>query len=1281
MKIRKGAAILLAFLMLTGILPAAAPATVRAEQDWVPTDTYCPSDRDNYRHYFLDWEVFMDATCTWDGDMVRRCYFCGYEQHQRIPATGHDFGSWTTVLKADCTHSGQEVRTCNECGEEETREIPAKGHTYGAWETLELPTCTKEGRRRRTCTVCGYIQMETIAKIPHVFDTAIVELEPTCQIDGTSRRTCTVCGYVERQTIARLPHNVENWSITVPMTPFSYGRREGTCSMCGQIQTEDLIPLGILRRGDRGGAVEKLQNSLNAAGYNCGTADGAFGGNTEMAVSAFESFLGVTQDGIAWPGVQNALYNMPETPGSNGAIVLSLHQISPVKDAYPGGEELTFELVFANYTGHVIKNWDVFVSENVEEMGEPSGWTSPQSEKNTNIAPGETFTTLFKYTVTDLDVVAGGEALHWYLAGELDDGTPAFSNTYDLGFSTMQAAPQAPDAAAEEPENTENTDTAESPGTPGEAEPAEGSPESGGIGGGGESSLAVHLEYLGPAVESFGKGGTVEVPAALVNDSDEPKILANLTCDMEDEIVYESWMDQPLEPHKTNHFTLRLKVEDADLDNMFLKGQVDAIVHDQYTGEYAGDHLDITIARKINESPGIIVIPEDTSGLKANPGDEIPVECTVINNGNCDMKLKYLEVSVAGTSVDPTDKDNYTIPAEYFDHFAQGDSFKFTYNIVVRQEDVDNKVVHRNFWLYASDKETDTKGFYAYQIKIAMEGGEEPALPGMSLIMVENSAPGELSLPGDSSGYLGTATYYGIIENTGNVPIEIDELMVYMYPDDTVPVTNLTFSPELILMPEESAGFYTKLDMYSSNLDPSNPNQDIVATFYATALEPGSKTPYPDCEVTWWFAYKVNGEPAGPPELTVKKEVISTPKYYSEGYTEGEFIDYAITVTNESGQDIGEVIVYDPLKGSNEDMVVDMIVPLKASSSETVYFSHEVTAEDVDIVGYVENTASIEWMWGNEKYEAESNTVIVPTYRPPVKIEEPEPTPEPTPEPQPAADYCKWILTGLGEGQKQLHVEICAEHKALQDQSKELVQSAKTPEELTQAMGQLSALWTDAVNAEYDELIARSKAEDLPVIVNEKAMFYAHLAEYKELLRKQDPGDPYTAEYRIAELLMKKCTEMCYELHTAPESRLDSRITGSYSRLPDLEVLPEICQRAEAEDETGLLIQETLSEEYKDVEDVIVMLTDKAEDAAELTEAWHQAQWLWQMELTTLQSVLQDPADEEAAKLYEAENESFEKWYGARTELLDLLYPERSDITSEVLAETLRSRIIDLTAN
>ena len=93
------------------------------------------------------------------------------------------------------------------------------------------------------------------------------------------------------------------------------------------------------------------------------------------------------------------------------------------------------------------------------------------------------------------------------------------------------------------------------------------------------------------------------------------------------------------------------------------------------------------------------------------------------------------------------------------------------------------------------------------------------------------------------------------------------------------------------------------------------------------------------------------------------------------------------------------------------------------------------------------------------------------------------------------------------------------------------------------------------------------------------------------------------------------------------------------------------------------------------------MLTDKAEDAAELTEAWHQAQWLWQMELTTLQSVLQDPADEEAAKLYEAENESFEKWYGARTELLDLLYPERSDITSEVLAETLRSRIIDLTAN
>ena len=49
--------------------------------------------------------------------------------------------------------------------------------------------------------------------------------------------------------------------------------------------------------GDIGSEVTKLQKFLKWAGYDCGIADGDFGGKTETAVKNFQYHNGVTVDG------------------------------------------------------------------------------------------------------------------------------------------------------------------------------------------------------------------------------------------------------------------------------------------------------------------------------------------------------------------------------------------------------------------------------------------------------------------------------------------------------------------------------------------------------------------------------------------------------------------------------------------------------------------------------------------------------------------------------------------------------------------------------------------------------------------------------------------------------------------------------------------------------------------------------------------------------------------------------------------------------------------------
>ncbi len=63
----------------------------------------------------------------------------------------------------------------------------------------------------------------------------------------------------------------------------------------------------MLKNGSSGDDVVRLQKRLNAAGFDCGEADGIFGPNTEAALRAFQADAGIAADGIAGPATNAKL--------------------------------------------------------------------------------------------------------------------------------------------------------------------------------------------------------------------------------------------------------------------------------------------------------------------------------------------------------------------------------------------------------------------------------------------------------------------------------------------------------------------------------------------------------------------------------------------------------------------------------------------------------------------------------------------------------------------------------------------------------------------------------------------------------------------------------------------------------------------------------------------------------------------------------------------------------------------------------------------------------------
>jgi peptidoglycan hydrolase-like protein with peptidoglycan-binding domain len=97
-----------------------------------------------------------------------------------------------------------------------------------------------------------------------------------------------VTGKVDAATIVAMVDAWRQKELPAPMRPVATGPE-------------------LLRTGDRGPRVAKLQRRLAELGYRPGEADGTFGAATMSAVVAFEKHEGLDRDGVAGPDVQDRL--------------------------------------------------------------------------------------------------------------------------------------------------------------------------------------------------------------------------------------------------------------------------------------------------------------------------------------------------------------------------------------------------------------------------------------------------------------------------------------------------------------------------------------------------------------------------------------------------------------------------------------------------------------------------------------------------------------------------------------------------------------------------------------------------------------------------------------------------------------------------------------------------------------------------------------------------------------------------------------------------------------
>ena len=233
----------------------------------------------------------------------------------KIPAPGHTAG---TEWKSDDTNHWHE---CTVAGCGVIIESTKSAHTAGEWIIDTPATATTSGSKHKECTVCrytmatetipatggGYYYAPTAAVVPDMpmlYRGCTGDAVKTLQdkLNALGYNSGSVDGIFGAKTYAAVTAFQKANSLGVDgiVGKLTWGKLYGV-SPAMPVETTTVVGRPTVSYGSRGDAVRKLQELLNALGYDCGSVDGIFGSKTKAAVLAFQKANGLGVDGIVGP--------------------------------------------------------------------------------------------------------------------------------------------------------------------------------------------------------------------------------------------------------------------------------------------------------------------------------------------------------------------------------------------------------------------------------------------------------------------------------------------------------------------------------------------------------------------------------------------------------------------------------------------------------------------------------------------------------------------------------------------------------------------------------------------------------------------------------------------------------------------------------------------------------------------------------------------------------------------------------------------------------------------
>ena len=526
--------------------------------------------------------TLVEATCTQEGKVSRTCTVCGEEDVRVSSRLPHDWGDWTVIEQATCSQTGRRKHTCKTCGFWETDVIPTTAHDWGEWTTVAEPTCTRPGERRHVCRTCGAQASEVVPMTEHAWGAWTTVRAATCTAAGEESAVCVVCGKTQTRTVAPLNHAFGEWTVLSELTDLSNGEKERVCAGCGLREHVTEEPAGVLRYGDQGGAVRRLQNALDGAGYECGIADGDFGYRTQNAIMAFEGDNGLEQDGVGWPGVLRILLHGSEMPEK---MILQVTAAPDPSCPIPEGASASFTLALGNNSGLDITAWTLYQTTGGDAADD---WTGAQS--GGFLAVDSEAEIPVSYTISEADANSGTATVHWYVSAQTADGT-VYSNEVSW---EIQAGLERP---------------------------------------------RTKLWVLETPVVPFTLGAQVTVPVCFHNVGGMPVRVESVSCSDPQDVCSDHLLTAGLfEPGSSQDFTVTLTLTAADVAGEWSYHTVTVSSVDPETGMYSTVHAHIFLARK-TEGASVLLIPEDATGLSGDMGDWLYLPLAVVNNGSADLKI------------------------------------------------------------------------------------------------------------------------------------------------------------------------------------------------------------------------------------------------------------------------------------------------------------------------------------------------------------------------------------------------------------------------------------------------------------------------------------------------------------------------------------------------------------------------------------------------------------------------------------------------------------------